>query len=179
MDPGRGSLLASQIKQRGQELGDLRLGMPTGGSVFCPGNVAPLLSSMQRLESLQSPHHIPAPASLGTGRESHQGKHAPICCNCLLVYITTGNLCRLQLWLLVWVSQSMPLRHYFHSLSSGWGTDVWGGMHRHTHTHTHTHTHKWGPNQSWTPGVVQLNKRSRNHSMQLHKLWVKSLWSAW
>ena len=45
--------------------------------MFCPGNVAPLLSSMQRLGSLQSPHHIPAPASLGTGRESQQGKCAP------------------------------------------------------------------------------------------------------
>ena len=151
--------------------------MPTGGSVFCPGEKAPLLSSMQRVGPLQPLYHISALASLGTGRESHKGKCAPICCNCLLVCITTGSLCTLQLWPLVWVSMCVPLRHYFNSL-------LWVGnrclrvVHMHTHTHTHTHTHKWGPNQSWTPGVEQLRKRGRNHSMQLHKLWVKYLWLA-
>ena len=167
VDPGRGS----QKQQRGQEWEALRLGMSTGGSVFCPGNKAPLLSSMQRVGPLQPPHHMPAPASLGTGRESQQGKCAPICCNCLLVYITTGNLCTLQLWLLVWVSKCVSLRHYFHSLSSGWGTDVWGW-------HTLRHTHSGGPNQCWAPGLVQLRKRSRDVSLQLQKLWIKSLWSA-
>ena len=69
--------------------------------MFCLGNEAPLLSHMQRVGPLQPPHYIPAPASLGTGRVSLQGKCAPICCNCLLVYITTGNLCTLQLWPMV------------------------------------------------------------------------------
>ena len=97
--------------------------MPTGGNVLCLGNEAPLLSRMQRAGPLQSTHHIPAPASLGTGRASLQGKCAPH-----LLQLPAGLHHYRQFVhtpiVATGLSKCVPLRHYFLSLSSGWGTDV-------------------------------------------------------
>ena len=40
-----------------------------------------------------------------------------------------------------------------------------------------SHKKSWGQNQNWAPGAVRL--RYGNLSMQLHKLEIKSQWSAW
>lgn len=59
------------------------------GSVVCLGNEAPSLSTAQGAGL--PPPHMPAPASVGTGRDSHRSKCAPVCHNCLIVPTTAAT----------------------------------------------------------------------------------------
>ena len=59
------------------------------GSVICLENKAPSLRGTRGVGDRHP--HPPAPASMGTGRGSHQSEHAIVCCNCLPDPTVTGS----------------------------------------------------------------------------------------
>ena len=136
------------------------------GSMICLGNEVPVLSDTQGVGPPPPLHTRPCLHRLwkGTPTRASEPQFAATACGSLLLQTLCAYPSVATVPLPGLSEQVCPSRPLL-LLPLAWAENRCLRV---------AHTQKWGCNQSWAPGAVQLGKRNGNLSVQLHMLWIKS-----